>query len=294
LPALHRSTLLAAAALAFATAALADSTSVKPAPASTPITTETPATPPRPDSLMRPMRKPNAQLLAEADSALKARGGARADSAQLFLSWNAPWGRRRAKRERLPACADSATQDTLYLCMTPGRTSDRFLGFTAELLVHPTGADTLGPWWHMQGKGGENPGAMLVEWSATQDWDGAPQPFPTLGQGFVKLDTDRAQARVRMIYATPIMEAASPLDPKAVYALARMILKHNPRRRVPGCDKPVVIEWATATLTFGIKDEPRVARGERFATYGGSMALAEAFREARVKAWKPPPPPASR
>ena len=290
MPALHRSTLLAAATLAIATAALADSTSVKPAPASTPITIETPATPARPDSLLRPMRKPTAQLLAEADSAVKARGGARADNAQLFLSWNAPWGQRRAKRERSPVCADSDTQDTLYLCMTAERTSDQFLGFTAELLVHATGADTLGPWWHMQGKGGENPGAMIVEWSAMQDWDGASQPFATLGQGFVKLDTQRERALVRMSYATPILEAKSPFDPNAVYTLARMVLKHNPGRHVPGCDKPVVIEWASSTLTFGIKDEPRVARGERFVTYGGSLELAEAYREAHVKAWKPPPP----
>ena len=43
-------------------------------------------------------------LLAQADRAVKARGGVHAENAQLYLSWNAPWGQKRAKQVRMPAC----------------------------------------------------------------------------------------------------------------------------------------------------------------------------------------------
>ena len=244
------------------------------------------------DSTAKPSRRPVAEILAEADSAVKARGGAKADKAQLFLSWNAPWGQARARRERLPACRDSTSEDTLFLCMTPGRTSDQFLAFTSQLTIHAVGADTLGPWWHMQGKGGRNPGAMRVDWAPTDEAVGTPPLFASDGHGFIVLEPARTTARIRLIYGTPMIQKPQPFQPDAVYTLARIILKHNPGRGLSGCESPVVIEWDRAKLTFAIKDEPAVARGERFATYGGSYALSEPFRRSAVKAWSPPGPAA--
>lgn len=243
--------------------------------------TSLPTPPPKP-------RKPIAQQIAEADSILRLRGGSHADDAQLFLTWDAPWGHKRARRERRPACADSTREDTLYLCMTTGRTSEEFAGFTAELMIRAVANDTLGAWWHMQGKGGRNPGAMRVEWAALQEW-GVPQPFQQLGQGFILLEPSKSVAKVRLIYAVP-SEPAAPVKADAIYALARITLKHMPARGLPGCASPVVIEWTKATLAFGTKDEPTVARGERFVTYGGPYTLTDQFRGMRTQTWKPPAP----
>jgi len=233
-----------------------------------------------------PTDRSMARMLAEADSAVRARGGARADDAQLFLSWNAPWGGRRAQRAHEPACGDSLRGDTLYLCMRTGRAAEKFTGFTARLLVHATGTDTLGAWWHMQGKGA-NPGALRVEWAALQDWPGAVAPFRVQGQGLVQLTPERAVARLDMVYAVPLADAV-PVRADAIYTLGRIVLLHRPERRLAGCDRPVVIEWQKGSLAFGLKDEPSVARGERFATFGGPYVLADAFRGPRVPAWKPP------
>jgi len=226
------------------------------------------------------------RLLAEADSAVKARGGARADQAQLFLSWDAPWGNRRAQRSRMPACDDTTREDTLYLCVRTGRASDQFTGFTASLTVHPTGSDSLGDWWKMKGKGGLNPGSLRVEWAAQHDWFGAPQPFLESGQGLTTLDNQPYLARLRMVFAVPIGVAA-PIAADPVYALARVVLRHHPERRLMGCEQPVVIEWEEATLTFGLKDEPRVSRGERLVSFAGPYALTEPFHAPRTQAWKP-------
>lgn len=239
-----------------------------------------------------PMRQPGAftRIMNEADSAVKARGGPKADDAQLYLSWDAPWGEKRARAARMPACGDSLVRDTLYLSVFPGRTAERFTGFTAQLLVHATGGDTLGPWWHMESRGGENPGSMSVEWAAQSPW-ARRQPFRSTGQGFVILDHTASNARLRMVYAVPY-DQSGPIAADSVYTLARIILRHRPERRLAGCEQPVVIEWAQATLAFGPKDEPSVSRGERFATFSGPASLADPFRGVRVQGWKPKAVPA--
>lgn len=258
------------------------------APGTTRADTLTVTVPILPDSIRGKPVKPIAQELAEADSILRLRGGSHAENAQLFLSWDAPWGHKRARRERRPACADSTVEDTLYLCVQAGRDADQFQGFTAEIMVRATGGDTLGAWWHMQGKGGRNPGAMRVEWAALQNW-GAPQPFLQPGQGFVILEPSQSVAKVRLIFAVPD-RASERVQPEAVYVLARLVLKHMPQRGLPGCASPVVVEWSKATLAFGLRDEPTVARGERFVSYSGPYALSEQFRGLKTKTWKPPTP----
>ncbi len=240
------------------------------------------------DSLTRVLRSPGGfqRVLMASDSAVRARGGARADQAQMFLSWSAPWGSRRASQSRLPACADSMVEDTLVLSVVTGRVAERFTGFTAQLMFRSTGSDTLGPWWHMEGKGGANAGSLRAEW-ATHPSFGWRQPFRTQGQGFVVLDRTPTSARLRMVYAVPL-ELAAPIAADSLYALARIILKHRPERALAGCSQPVCVEWSDATLAFGPKDEPHVRRGERFVAYSGPYAICEPFRSRRVEAWKPP------
>ena len=244
------------------------------------------------DTTSNPFKAPGsiARIMAAADSAVKAQGGPRAENAQLFLSWNAPWGSKRAQQARRPACADSMTEDTLYLSFLPGRSAQRFTGFTGELFFRATGGDTLGPWWHMEGKGGENGGALRAEWAANADF-GWKQPFRAAGQGFVLLDRTPEAARLRMVFAVPY-EGAAPVAPDSVYALCRVIFKHRPARKLAGCERPVCVEWGKATLAFGLKDEPEVSRGERFVAFSGPYAICEPFKGPHVAPWKPPKPAA--
>lgn len=242
------------------------------------------------DSLRRVLRSPGGlqRVLNASDSTVRARGGARADAAQLYLSWNAPWGSRRAAQSRPPACADSMVEDTLVLAVVTGRAAERFTGFTAQLLFRATGSDTLGPWWHMEGKGGANAGSLRAEWATNPNF-GWRQPFRAQGQGFVILDRTPTAARLRMVYAVPY-EAGAPVAGDTLYALARVILRHRPERGLAGCAQPVCVEWADATLAFGAKDEPRVRRGERFVSFGSGRGICDPFRGPRVEAWKPKPP----
>ena len=239
------------------------------------------------DSLARVLRAPGGfqRVMTRADSVVQSRGGSRAENAQLYPAWNAPWGSRRSTRSRMPACSDSTVEDTLLLSVRLGRDAEHFNGFTCELVFHATGADSLGPWWHMEGKGGKNPGSLRMEWAGSPDFSW-PQPFRSAGQGFVILDRTPSRARFRMVFAVPF-ENSGAVDGDSLYTLCRVILKHRPDRALAGCDRPVCVEWASATLAFGPKDEPRVARGERFVSYSAPATACEPFTGPRVPAWKP-------
>lgn len=228
------------------------------------------------------------RLMAEADSLLKLRGGSHAENAQLYLSWDAPWGSRRARAVRMPACGDSTRADTLYLSFYPGRSTEHFNGFTGQLRFLATGNDTLGPWWHMESKGGENGGNVLVEFGPSPDIPG-PQPWPTGGRGFALIDRTPTAMRLRVLFAMTL-DDAGPLDANVTYTLCRVILRHRPARRLAGCEQPVCVQWESGTLGFGLKDEPEVRRGERFVSYGAPQAVCEPFREPRVQTWKPKAP----
>jgi len=225
------------------------------------------------------------KLLAQADSAVKARGGSHAENSQLYLSWNAPWGMRRATAVRMPDCRDSTRADTLYLSFYPGRTVDYFTGFSADLRFVAAGADSLGPWWHMESKGGENGGNLAVEWGPSDAMPGR-QPWPVPGRGFAMIDRTPAAMRLRLLYAMAVNDAV-PIDSATTYTLCRVILRHRPARKLAGCEQAVCVEWSKATLGYGLKDEPEVRRGERFVSYGGPIGICEPFREASVQAWKP-------
>jgi len=95
-----------------------------------------------------------------------------------------------------------------------------------------------------------------------------------------------------MVFAVPY-EGAGPIAADSTYSLCRVILKHRPSRRLAGCEQPVCVEWAKATLAFGPKDEPEVSRGERFAAFNGAYAICEPFKGPRVATWKPPKTAAS-
>lgn len=229
-------------------------------------------------------KRPMAELLAHADSVVKQQGGPRAEKALLFLTWNAPYGMRGARDTR-PARVKAAGIDTLYLAFMPGRASDSFNGFTADLIFRAAPGDTLGPWWHME-KTGENAGALMAQFGPDASFPQR-QPWKVAGQGFVKLDRTPTTAKLRMVFAVPNGEGAA-LKADSVYTLARVLLKHE--RDLPGRTQPVCVEWGTAGLAFRLKDEPQVKRGERFVGYASrDGGVCSAYR-GRIEPWRPGKP----
>ncbi len=229
------------------------------------------------------------RLLAQGDSLLKLRGGSHAENAQLYLSWGAPWGMKGARTSLTPACNDTTAVDTLYLSFYPGRPSDMFMGFSAELYFRTASGDTLGSWWHMDSKTGENPGNVQVEFGPSDNMPGV-QPWTANGQSLARIEHTPDAMRLRMLFAVSV-EAAGAIDSTRTYTLARVLVRHKRAGRLAGCGQPVCVEWASAKFGFAIKDEPEVRRGERFVTYGGSASACDVARGPRVAPWKPGSPP---
>ena len=233
----------------------------------------------------REVMKNYQHMLDQADSALKARGGSHAEDAQLFVSWGAPWGMPRASSVLTPVCADTTAIDTLYLSFYPGRTSERFTGFSAVLDFHSVSTDTLGNWWHMESKGGENGGNLQVEFGPSPTIPGK-QAWTNSGQGFSLLERTSTNMRMRILFAVSL-DQAGPIDARTNYTLCRVLVRHRRAGRLAGCGQPVCVELASARLGFALKDEPEVKRGERFASYGAGVRGCDALRGPRLPAWQP-------
>ena len=239
-----------------------------------------------PDSSSRDGRKVTIQrMLTEADSLLRLRGGVRADETQLFLSWNAPWGRPRARTSLTPRCDDTTAVDTLYLSFLPGRASQGFNGFSARLAFRSASSDSLGPWWHMESRGGENGGNLLVEFGPSADIPG-PQPWTVTGQAVSQLKRTPRDVNLTLLFAVN-HSMAQPIVADSIYTLCRVLVRYRRATRLAGCGQPVCIEWQLATLGFALKDEPEVRRGERFVTYGKGAVSCDEWRDVRAQPWRP-------
>jgi hypothetical protein len=212
-------------------------------------------------------------LLMQADSLLALRGGSRADSARLYLTWNAPYGMPRASRSHFPRAHDPTSADTLWLSFLPGRTSEGFLGFSADLYFRAAHGDTLGPWWHMESSG-QNPNELRVEFGPDAETFPQPQPWAVGGTGGVRLYRTPASGRLNINFAVPYMDAV-PIAPDSVYTLCRVVLQHH--RVLPGCSQPVCIEWNAGVLGYWLKDDPRVNKGERFVSYASDTSVCDEF-----------------
>lgn len=223
--------------------------------------------------------------LHEADSLLALRGGrAHADSARLYLTWNAPWGQRRARDQHVNSCAGRDSADTLYLSFLPGRASRGFNGFTALLQIHPAAGDTLGPWWQFE-RTGANAGALALQFDLDSTFS-APQPWKVAGVPHLSYVRSEGAASLRLVYAVPRPQAR-PIAADTVYTLGRLIFRH--RRDLPGCSQPVCIEWKESSLAFALKDEPIVRVGERVASWNspGSAACDPVRGARRPASWRP-------
>ncbi|HTR97841.1 MAG TPA: hypothetical protein VMH61_08065 [Candidatus Acidoferrales bacterium] len=220
-------------------------------------------------------------VLVQADSLVARRGGAHADSARLYLSWNRPWGMRGASATHMPNCGRPDAADTLYLCFLPGRTCVGFCSFSAQLYFRAAPGDTLGPYWQME-KGGGNHGELTIDCGPDETFPQR-QPWPTAGMMVAHMDRTPASAHLILGYAVAY-NVARPVAPDSVYTLARVILHHHHDLR--GCRQPVAVEWASAQLGFWLHDEPIVNRGERFAAYAGDLKICDPFRRS-AGAWEP-------
>lgn len=234
-----------------------------------------------------PRVRPMVELLTEADSVVRARGGARAEHARLFLSWRAPWGQPRATTALVPTLRDTNGVDTLYLCMRPGRSSPTFNGFMATLDFRCAPGDTLGAFWAFE-RTGSNAGALGVQFGPEPEFP-CPQPWVTAGVGRPAWTRTPTGGQLRLVFAVPYTQAGS-VDSAGVYALARVLIRHQ-RSRLSGSAQPMCIEWTESSLAFALKDEPVVRQGERFVSWNSPRGeVCDTWRDTgKPQPWSPVP-----
>lgn len=241
----------------------------KPAPAAGVTVAPTPAgtaspwrfVPARPDTA--PLTDESRRAIAVAESTVRANGGARADHASLLLTWKAPYGQKGAVSALLPALADTAAADTLYLCMIPGRTSPTFNGFTATLRFRCVTGDTLGDFWRFE-RTGANAGALAVQFGP-QPGLAFPTPWIAQGVGKPAWVPEKNGAVLKLVFAVPYTQSAG-VDSAKAYCLARVFIRHK-GAKLSGRAQPMCIEWEESSLAFALRDEPVVRRGERFVSW---------------------------
>lgn len=232
-----------------------------------------------------PVKRPIQAVLVEADSVVRARGGAHAEHARLFLSWRSPWGQVGATDALQPALDDTAATDTLYLCMQPGRSSPTFNGFMATLEFRCAPGDTLGDFWAFE-RTGVNAGGLAVQFGPQPEFP-CPQPWTTPGMGRPAWTRTATGGRLRLVFAVPYTQAGA-VDSAGVYALARVLIRHQ-RARLGGSAQPMCIEWTESSLAFALKDEPVVRRGERFVSWNSPRgAVCDPWRvPGKPESWSP-------
>ena len=242
--------------------------------------------PARPDTA--PLTDDARRAIAVAESTVRANGGPRAEHASLLLTWKAPYGQKGAVSALLPALADTAAADTLYLCMIPGRTSPTFNGFTATLRFRCVAGDTLGDFWHFE-RTGANAGALAVQFGPQP---GLAFPTPWIAQGVGKPSwvPEKNGAVLKLVFAVPYTQSAG-VDSAKAYCLARVFLRHK-GAKLSGRTQPMCIEWEESSLAFALRDEPVVRRGERFVSWNSPHgdACAAFGGPAKPAPWSPAKP----
>lgn len=199
---------------------------------------------------------------------------------RIFLSARAPFGAPGALTTLAPACGDTTRRDTLYLCFEPAKDESTMIGFSAEVHVYAQPGDTLGSFWAME-RGGANNGGMVVTFGPDETFP-QPQPWPVQGVGSALYDRTPASARFRFLYAMPLGKAG-PVQAGRRYVLGRILLgsKHA---GLEGCERPVCIEWHTATVQYRAGEKLIVNHtGSRWLPRGAN----EESCRGRIPAWRP-------
>lgn len=199
---------------------------------------------------------------------------------RIYLSAGAPWGAPGAASTFAPACGDTTTRDTLWLCFEPARDESLFYGFAAEMYVYAQPGDTLGSFWDM-GRGGANNGGLIVQFGPDETFP-QPQPWAVQGVGTVLYDRTPASGRARFLYAMPTGSATAVRAGRR-YVLGRVVLGQK-HAGLDGCERPVCLEWHAAKFAFRASgDEPARLGDSRWVGRGSSAADCRA----RIPAWRP-------
>lgn len=199
---------------------------------------------------------------------------------RIFLTARAPYGDPRALSTLVPVCGDTTYRDTLYLCFEPATDESTLYGFSAEVYVYAEPGDTLGSFWAME-HGGVNNGGLVVEFGPDESFPG-PQPWPVRGIGTALYDRTPQSGRFRCVYAMPIHQAA-PVEAGRRYILGRLLLRAR-HSGLSGCERPVCIEWHTATVQYRAGQKVVVnAAGSRWLPRGEPAGRCRN----RIPAWRP-------
>jgi hypothetical protein len=199
---------------------------------------------------------------------------------RIFLSAGAPWGEPGARTTLRGLCADTVARDTLYLSFEPARDDSAFLTASGDVYFYAQPGDTLGDYWQME-KGGRNNGGLVIQFGPDESFP-QPQPWTVPGLAVVKYERTRQSGCFRFVFAVP-MTHPGPVKAGTRYVIGRIVLGAA-HAGLGGCERPVCVEWHTASL--GFKGRPM-----EFTKLGDSRWLTrgEAGEECRerIPAWRP-------
>lgn len=223
---------------------------------------------------------------AAAPAGAKGAASAVAFEPRIYMSWNAPYGRKGASATRTATCGDTLGADTLYLSVDPGRTSPDFRGVSAILYFHAAEGSVLGDFWKTAGRGIDgSPLSVTFDGDATRGFD----PMGTSkGVGAPKYDFVAGSGRLRMIYAFP-GGPEKALERGHRYGFARVIV-HRPAVGQGGCGDPICVEWHSAKFAYAVDEEHDVNEGERWVSLNspdGTVCAPSREATGTAAPWKP-------
>lgn len=206
---------------------------------------------------------------------------------ELFLTWNAPYGKPGAKTELDRACGDSTGADTLYMSFRLKDPEPVFSGLTGIVFFHAQLAESLATPWTTDS---QKPPFLQVEFAQDTSgfFNGA---WPTRGFGDWRYYPEPTRGIVRMLYAVPSIHS-QPIVADRVFCFARIIVS---RAMGDACEDALCVEWMESKFSFSINDRDALGLEGRtnFVTVNSPAGLAcakyrllaerrEAEREERV------------
>ena len=221
-----------------------------------------------------------------------AKGASKADPnppVQVFLSWRAPHGERRATQSIMAPCgADTSVRDTLWVSFIAGRDAPTLYGVGIHLRFRALPGDTLGPYWWL-GEGG--PRRLEVQYPGQSGW-GYRRPWKVDGQAFPDFARQKDNFRLSITFIVPADSAGAVKD-DVPYVLARLIV-NRPPAGLARCDQQICIEWAASEFSYamGVPDAVHGPGSQRFVTWNspkGDACASYTTTRAAPARWVPKP-----
>ena len=162
----------------------------------------------------------------------------------LYLTWKANYGSRRATDHLSVSCSDTGRVDTLFLGFETGRYTMGVQTLSAVLYFHPQPGESLGTFWHFK-RGWENQGNLLIDFDQAAGVPGE-LPWQVMGYGSVSYDHRSGRGRLDLSYTVPPSDVKGT-TPENRYTFARVRIRQR-RADLAGCVQPVCIELADLRL----------------------------------------------